>query len=89
MKITSKKFNVMQMADKKEEYVVVETFYILGFSWSYMFHYFDFKNAFHLLALANIRKKELETEEKTNQIKRDSLIMIGLITLILTLCLKQ
>ena len=85
MKITQKKFIILQLTDNKEEYVVVETFYILGFSWSYMFHYFDFKNAFHLLALANIRKKELETEEKTNQIKRDSLIMI---TLILILCLK-
>ena len=85
MKITQKKFIILQLKDNKEEYIIVETFYILGFSWSYMFHYFDFKNAFHLLALANIRKKELETEEKTNQIKRDSLIMI---TLILILCLK-
>lgn len=83
MKITSKKFSVMQLTENREEYVVLEMFYILGFNLSYMFH--SFETPFKLLSSANIYKEELEKQEKENQIKRDITISLSLLTLILTL----
>ena len=67
MKITDKKFSVMQLIENREEYVVLEMFYILGFSFSYCFH--SFETPFNLLSSAILRKEELEKQEKENQIK--------------------
>lgn len=84
MKITSKKFSVMQLTENREEYVVLEMFYILGFSFSYCFH--SFETPFSLLSSAILRKEELEKQEKENQIKRDITISLSLLlTLILIL----
>ena len=83
MKITDKKFSVMQLTENREEYVVLEMFYILGFSFSYCFH--SFETPFKLLSSAISRKEELEKQEKENQFKRDITISLSLITLILTL----
>ena len=83
MKITDKKFSVMQLTENREEYVVLEMFYILGFSFSYCFH--SFETPFKLLSSANIYKEELEKQEKENQFKRDITISLSLLTLILTL----
>lgn len=76
----------MQLTENREEYVVLEMFYILGFSFSYCFH--SFETPFKLLSSANIYKEELEKQEKENQIKRDITIVgvsLSLLTLILTL----
>ncbi len=86
MKITDKKFSVMQLTENREEYVVLEMFYILGFSFSYCFH--SFETPFKLLSSAILRKEELEKQEKENQIKRDITIIgvsLSLLTLIITL----
>ena len=86
MKITQKKFSVMQLTENREEYVVLEMFYILGFSFSYCFH--NFETPFNLLSSAILRKEELEKQEKENQIKRDITIVgvsLSLLTLIFTL----
>ena len=86
MKLTQKKFSVMQLTENREEYVVLEMFYILGFSLSYMFH--SFETPFNLLSSAILRKEVLEAHEKENQIKRDITIIgvsLSLITLIFTL----
>ena len=86
MKITQKKFSVMQLTENREEYVVLEMFYILGFSFSYCFH--SFETPFKLLSSANIYKEELEKQEKENQIKRDITIVgvsLSLLIFILTL----
>ena len=86
MKITQKKFSVMQLTENREEYVVLEMFYILGFSFSYCFH--SFETPFNLLSSAILRKEESEKQEKENQIKRDITIVgvsSSLLTLILTL----
>ena len=86
MKITQKKFSVMQLTENREEYVVLEMFYILGFSFSYCFH--SFETPFSLLSSANIHKEVLEAHEKENQIKRDITIVgvsLSLLTLIFTL----
>ena len=83
MKITQKKFSVMQLTENREEYVVLEMFYILGFSFSYCFH--SFETPFKLLSSANIYKEELEKQEKENQFKRDITISLSLLTLIITL----
>ena len=86
MKLTSKKFSVMQLTENREEYVVLEIFYLLGFSFSYMFH--SFETPFSLLSSAILRKEELEKQEKENQIKRDITIVgvsLSLLTLIFTL----
>lgn len=86
MKITDKKFSVMQLTENREEYVVLEMFYILGFSFSYCFH--SFATPFNLLSSAILRKEELEKQEKENQIKRDITIIgvsLSILTLILTL----
>ena len=86
MKITDKKFSVMQLTENREEYVVLEMFYILGFSFSYSSH--SFETPFSLLSSAILRKEVLEKHEKENQIKRDITIVgvsLSLLTLILTL----
>ena len=86
MKITDKKFSVMQLTENREEYVVLEMFYILGFSFSYCFH--SFATPFILISSAILRKEELEKQEKENQIKRDITIIgvsLSILTLILTL----
>ena len=84
MKITDKKFSVMQLTENREEYVVLEMFYILGFSFSYCFH--SFETPFNLLSSAILRKEVLEKQEKENQIKRDITISFSLLlTLIIIL----
>ena len=84
MKITEKKFSVMQLTENREEYVVLEIFYLLGFSFSYMFH--SFETPFKLISSAILRKEELEKQEKENQIKRDITISFSLLlTLIIIL----
>ena len=86
MKLTEKQFSVMQLTENREEYVVLEMFYILGFSFSYCFH--SFETPFNLLSSANIHKEVLETQEKENQIKRDITIVgvsLSILTLIITL----
>ena len=84
MKITQKKFSVMQLTENREEYVVLEMFYILGFSFSYCFH--SFSTPFKLISSAILRKEELEKQEKENQIKRDITISFSLLlTLIIIL----
>ena len=62
MKITDKKFSVMQLTENREEYVVLEMFYILGFSFSYCFH--SFETPFNLLSSAILRKEELKKTGK-------------------------
>lgn len=84
MKLTQKKFSVMQLTENREEYVVLEMFYILGFSFSYCFH--SFETPFNLLSSAILRKEVLEKQEKENQIKRDITISFSLLlTLIIIL----
>lgn len=86
MKLTDKKISVMQLTENREEYVVLEMFYILGFNFSHCFH--SFETPFSLLSSAILRKEELEKQEKENQIKRDITIVgvsLSLLTLILTL----
>lgn len=76
----------MQLTENREEYVVLEMFYILGFNLSYMFH--SFETPFKLLSSANIHKEVLEKQEKENQFKRDVTIVgvsLSILTLILTL----
>ena len=76
----------MQLTENREEYVVLEMFYILGFNFSYCFH--SFETPFNLLSSAILRKEELEKQEKENQIKRDITIVVvslSLLTLKLTL----
>ena len=62
MKITDKKFSVMQLTENREEYVVLEIFYLLGFSFSYCFH--SFETPFNLLSSAILRKEELKKTGK-------------------------
>ena len=80
----------MQLTENREEFVVLEMFYILGFSFSYCFH--GFETPFSLLSSAILRKEELEKQEKENQIKRDITIIgmsLSILTLIITLsCLN-
>ena len=76
----------MQLTENREEYVVLEMFYTLGFSFSYCFH--SFETPFSLISSAILRKEELEKQEKENQIKRDITIIgvsLSILTLILTL----
>lgn len=76
----------MHLTENREEYVVLEMFYILGFNFSYMFH--SFETPFKLLSSAISHKEGLEKQERENQIKRDITIVgvsLSLITLILTL----
>ena len=89
MKITQKKFSVMQLTENREEYVVLEMFYILGFSFSYCFH--SFETPFKLLSSAILRKEVLEKHEKENQIKRDLAIvltLIGIVCILTTMALR-
>ena len=86
MKITQKKFSVMQLTENREEYVVLEMFYILGFNFSYCFH--SFETPFKLLSSAILRKEVLETQEKENQIKRDLIILIVVICILITMALR-
>jgi len=82
MKITEKKFKVMQLTDNRQDYVVLEMFYILGFNFSYVFHYNDNK-AFKSVFLAIKAKDRLRQLENRLQVKRNLII----ITLIILLCI--
>ena len=82
MKITEKKFKVMQLTDNRQDYVVLEMFYILGFNFSYVFHYNNNK-AFKSVFLAIKAKDRLRQLENRLQVKRDLII----ITLIILLCI--
>jgi len=90
MKITQKKFSVMQLTENREEYVVLEMFYILGFNFSYMFHYNDNK-PFKSVFLAIKAKDGLKQEEKRKQVKRDLTIvltLIGILCILITTALR-
>lgn len=82
MKITEKKFKVMQLTDNRQDYVVLEMFYILGFNFSYVFHYNNNK-AFKSVFLAIKAKDRLRQLENRLQVKRNLII----ITLIILLCI--
>lgn len=83
MKITEKKFKVMQLTDNRQDYVVLEMFYILGFNFSYVFHYNDNK-AFKSVFSAIKAKDRLVAQEKKKQVKRN----LTLITLTIILCVS-
>ena len=90
MKITNKKFSVMQLTENREEYIVLEMFYILGFSFSYCFHYNGDK-AFKSVFLAIKAKDRLEQAENKKQIKRDLAIvltLIGIVCILTTMVLR-
>ena len=77
-KITEKRFSVMQLTENREEYVVLEMFYILGFMFSYVLHYNENK-VFKSVFLAIKEKDRLKQEENRNQIKRDLIIVLTLV----------
>ena len=90
MKITQKKFSVMQLTENREEYVVLEMFYILGFSFSYCFHYNGDK-VFKSVFLAIKAKDRLKQAENKKQIKRDLTIiltLIGISCILITMALR-
>lgn len=80
----------MQLTENREEYVVLEMFYILGFNMSYVFHYNDNK-AFKSVFLAIKVKDRMEQKEKKKQIKRDLAIvltLIGIVCILTTMALR-
>lgn len=80
----------MQLTENREEYVVLEMFYILGFNLSYVFHYNDNK-AFKSVFLAIKAKDRMEQKEKKKQIKRDLAIvltLIGIVCILTTMALR-
>ena len=86
MKITEKKFSVMQLTENREEYVVLEMFYILGFSFSYCFH--SFETPFNLLSSAILRKEVLEAHEKEKTGILIDIVKYGTIILVLLILFK-
>ena len=90
MKITQKKFSVMQLTENREEYVVLEMFYILGMSLYYRYHFNDNK-AFKSVFLAIKAKDRLKQAENKKQIKRDLAIvltLIGISCILITMALR-
>ena len=87
MKLTDKKFSVMQLTENREEYIVLEMFYILGFNFSYCFHYNGDK-VFKSVFLAIKAKDGLIAQEKKKQIKRDLIILIVVICILIIMALR-
>ena len=87
MKITEKKFNIIQLTENRAEFMIVEMFYILGMSLYYRYHFNDNK-AFKSVFLAIKAKDGLIAQEKKKQIKRDLIILIVLICILITTALR-
>lgn len=80
MKITQKKFSVMQLTENREEYAVLEMLYVLGFNLSYIFHY-DNNKPFKSVFLAIKAKDRMVQKENKRQFKRNLYIVLTLIFL--------
>lgn len=87
MKITEKKFNIIQLTENRAEFMIVEMFYILGMSLYYRYHFNDNK-AFKSVFLAIKAKDGLIAQEKKKQIKRDLIILIVVICILITMALR-
>ena len=77
MKLTEKKFNLVQLTNKYNRIVIQEEFYVLGFSLYYFWH--NTNAPFNLMSSAILRREELEKIEKESQLKRDIFISVVLI----------
>ncbi len=87
MKITEKKFNIIQLTENRAEFMIVEMFYILGMSLYYRYHFNDNK-AFKSVFLAIKAKDGLIAQEKKKQIKRDLIILIVVICILIITVLR-
>lgn len=79
MKITEKKFSIIQLTENRAEFMIVEIFYILGMSLYYRYH-FNYNKAFKSVFLAIKAKDSLIAQEKKKQIKRNLTIVLTLIS---------
>lgn len=87
MKITEKKFSIIQLTENRAEFMIVEMFYILGMSLYYRYHFNDNK-AFKSVFLAIKAKDGLIAQEKKKQIKRDLIILIVVICILIIMALR-
>ena len=87
MKITEKKFSIIQLTENRAEFMIVEMFYILGMSLYYRYHFNDNK-AFKSVFLAIKAKDGLIAQEKKKQIKRDLIILIVVICILIITVLR-
>ena len=87
MKITEKKFNIIQLTENRAEFMIVEMFYILGMRLNYRYHFNDNK-AFKSVFLAIKAKDGLIAQEKKKQIKRDLIILIVVICILIITVLR-
>lgn len=87
MKITEKKFSIIQLTENRAEFMIVEIFYILGMSLTYRYHFNDNK-AFKSVFLAIKAKDGLIAQEKKKQIKRDLIILIAIVCILIIMALR-
>lgn len=82
-----KSFEIFQLYENiSNEFVVVETFYILGISIWYTYHGVDGKKGdlpFTMLSSAEKVKKELEIKESKDKLQRNNILYWGLFILFL------
>jgi len=90
MKLFKKEFKITQLLNNRNEFTVVEIFYVLGISIYFTEYGVDGKSAdipFKLLSSAKNLKKELETQEIFDNYKRINIlywIVFMLITSLIT-----
>jgi accessory gene regulator protein AgrB len=90
MKISEKRFSIVQLIDNREDYVVQEVFYILGFSIYYTLYGLDGINGdipFDLISSAVYCKQNLEEKEHKQKTKRNIIISIILVFILLLIWL--
>lgn len=79
MKLSRKEFNIVQLVDNRQDFIINEILYIFGFSFSYCWYSLDGMNGdipFSKKSSAKQRVEELEKQEKFDCVKRDGAIIL-------------
>ena len=88
MELSRKEFNIVQLVEDKDDYIVTESLYIFGISFSYTFYGNDGMAGivpFHYLSSAEEKLEELEQIEEAEGKFRNGSIMLFLIFLAVVL----